>query len=138
MKLLGMVVGMAKGSSSIEARRRARERLARERLEQIERNKANEADLTEYLLLEHRIGAAEVERDASFAQIEVNHRSAVEEMLGLQVECVRRMRARGEKVAAIADLTGLTVRDVNRISKASNGRNNPESDAGGGHAANWQ
>jgi len=104
-----------KNISTIEVRRLARERLARERAEQAERNKANEADLVEYLLLGQRIDAADAEYETAVSAAQQRREKGVAQLCQRQAECVRRMSGRGEAVAQIADRTGMSQRDVRRI-----------------------
>ncbi len=106
-----------RNTSTIEARRRARERLAHERAEQAERNKANEADLVEYLLLEQCIDAADTEYETTVSAAQQRRENDVAQLCQRQAECVRRMSGRGEVVAQIADRTGMSQRDVRKIIK---------------------
>lgn len=104
-----------KKNSAILARRQARERLAHERAEQAERNKKNEEDLVDYLTLEQRIASADADRDTAMRTVQERHEVAVKELKQRQAACLARMSQRGEKTSAVADRTGLTVRDVKHL-----------------------
>ncbi|NQE90885.1 hypothetical protein [Nocardia terpenica] len=110
-----------KKTSAISARRQARERLARERAEQAERNKLNEADLVDYLLLEQKAEAVDSEREAAITAANDRHRAALADLKKRQTECLSRMSRRGETASAIASRTGLTLRQVNSLVAATPG-----------------
>lgn len=102
-------------NSTVIARRRARERLARERAEQAARNRENEVDLVDFLTLEQRLEAADSDRDATIGAAHRRHRAVVEELKHRQGACLARMSRRGETVAAISARTGLAARDVKQL-----------------------
>jgi DNA-directed RNA polymerase specialized sigma24 family protein len=104
-----------KKNSSIIARRQARERLAHERSRQAERNRANEQDLTEYLLLRQRIDAADAEYVSAVSLAQRRRDEAISALRHRQEECLRRMDGRGDAPDDIAARTGLAVKDVRRI-----------------------
>ncbi len=99
---------MPSKKETMRVRRQAHEAMATRRQKRIAREQANEADLTAYLLLEQQIGAAEA-----------NHRDALAALRSRQGELLRQWRARGEKVAEMADLTGMPVHHLNQLINAS-------------------
>jgi len=109
-------------TSEVIARREARERLARERAEQAVRDKSNEADLVEYLILEHRIETADIEYQATVANVRERRESAVTGWRHGQAECMRRMSDRGETIERISDRTGMSIKEVRRLTATSNSR----------------
>lgn len=90
------------------ARAHAHERLARQRQERLEREQANEADLTAYLVLQQQL-----------ADAEQNYQSAARMIRDRQAGHLQDWRARGERLAVIADLIGMTVTELNRLIKNS-------------------
>jgi len=104
-----------KKNPAITARRQARERLAQERAEQAERNRNNEADLTDYLVAEQQIAQADADRDAAINDARERHGTVVREWKLQQRGCVARMSDRGETSTVIADRTGLTIREIKQL-----------------------
>ncbi|MQY24361.1 hypothetical protein [Nocardia macrotermitis] len=88
------------------ARTHAHERLARQRQERIEREQANETDLTAYLVLQQQL-----------TDTERTYQRSVRTIRDRQATHLRNWRARGEKPAVIADLVGMTVTELNRLIK---------------------
>ncbi|QIS08830.1 hypothetical protein [Nocardia arthritidis] len=114
---------VARKSSAVAARRLARERLALERAKQAERNKANEADLVEYLLLGQRIETANVEYAESVSAARDRHDQTIAILRQRQADCLRQMSGRGEMDASIADRVGMPIKEVRRITRTrTNGR----------------
>ncbi|WP_280363509.1 hypothetical protein [Nocardia wallacei] len=90
------------------ARRRAHEALAAQRLQRVEREKANEADLTAYLLLEAEIHESErtlCDAIAALRRKQGNH--------------LQHWHARGENLGDISKLTNTTVAELRRLMKLS-------------------
>lgn len=115
-----------KRTSAITARRQARERLAHERAEQAERNRKNEDDLVEYLMLGQRLEKADSDHDAAMARARDHHSMTVAELKNRQAACIVRMTQHGEPIAAIADRIGSTTQDVKQIiSRTSINANGP-------------
>ncbi|WP_156959607.1 hypothetical protein [Nocardia sp. BMG51109] len=108
-----------KKAAAIVARREARERLARERAEQAERDRKNEADLIDYLVLEQEIATADSDRDAVIRSARERHQAVVQELKLKQAGCLARMSRRGEALPVIADRTGLTSREARRLIAAA-------------------
>ncbi len=106
---------MATKKQTTFARAQAHHRLALHRQARIEREQANEADLTAYLLLQQQLADAEqVYRSAAAT---IRHRQAAH---------LCEWRDRGEKPAAIAELIGLPLSELNKLIKnASGGRGGP-------------
>ncbi len=101
---------MATKKQTILARAQAHHRLALQRQARIEREQANEADLTAYLLLQQQLADAE--------QV---HRSAAATIRHRQAGHLREWRDRGEKPATIAELTGLPLAELNKLIKDASG-----------------
>lgn len=95
---------MPSKKSAALARRQAHEALAAHRQQRLERERANEADLTTYLLLAQQV------RD-----IETAHRDALAALHRRQAHHLRQWHARGEKLSDIAELTGNTTTELRRF-----------------------
>ncbi|MBF6064717.1 hypothetical protein IU500_24775 [Nocardia terpenica] len=121
---------MGAKNSAIIARRQAREQLARERAAQAERNRANEKDLAEYLLLEQRIEATEVECATAVSTAQCRRDDAIAALRQRQGECLQRMRGRGDGEGNIADRTGLSIKDVRRIMSGRQHHRGPAPEGG--------
>lgn len=110
-----------------DARDRARRRMA-ERMAAIqEREKANEADLAILFAAGDTLATAERRRVAAIASAEDEFRHAGEHATATRADAFARMRARGETVDSIAELTGEPVGEIRRILK-----NGHDGAAGGG------
>ncbi|NNH72960.1 hypothetical protein HLB23_24390 [Nocardia uniformis] len=103
---------MASKKSVVSARQRAHQALAAHRQERIAREKANEADLVAFLLLEQQIGEA--------GQTYRHTISALRHQQGVHL---RQWRDRGERLSAIADLTGRSVAELGRVIKSATAPN---------------
>ncbi|MEC3919296.1 hypothetical protein [Nocardia sp. CDC160] len=99
---------MTSKKEATRARQQAHEAMAAHRQMRMAREQANEADLTAYLLLEQQLRAAEV-----------SYRDALAVLRRRQGDLLRQWHARGEKVADIADLTGMPVRHLNQLINAN-------------------
>ena len=97
---------MATKKQTALARSQAHHRLALQRQARIEREQANEADLTAYLLLQQQL------IDAERA-----YRDTVAAIRRRQSTHLRAWRERGEKPAAIAELVGLSVTELNSLTR---------------------
>ncbi len=99
---------MSTRKSVVSARQQAHRALATRRQQRIEREKANESDLAAYLLIEEQIREA----------VRV-HRDAITALRCRQGNHLRQWRGRGEKLSAIAELTGRSAAELSRLIKAT-------------------
>ncbi|WP_225730495.1 MULTISPECIES: hypothetical protein [unclassified Nocardia] len=92
------------------ARQQAHRRLAIQRRQRFEREQANEADLTAYLLLQQQLD--DTERAFRSTVDSIRHRQAAH-LLG--------WRNRGEELSVIAGMTGLSRAELGKLIKLASG-----------------
>ena len=91
-------------------------------------DKANEEDLAEFLRLQSELETMDVRHESAIAaakQLYVDavaraadeHKNAISEAKAAQAQRVRNMRDRGERVADIAVLTGLSGIEIGRLTR---------------------
>ena len=112
---------MAKKDSAVKARQRAREQMAAKLAEQRKREQANEADLATFFETEDALTAAADERDAAIAKAHSDYDKATGKVTATRSSALAAIRGRGETVADLATLTGLTTREVNALLKTTHG-----------------
>ncbi|MGH3803927.1 MAG: hypothetical protein ACRDTD_28110 [Pseudonocardiaceae bacterium] len=112
---------MAKKDSAVKARQRARERMAAKLAEQRKREEANEADLARFFETEESLTKAAHDRDAAIDKARRDYEKATSKVTSSRAESLAAMRDRGESVADLATLTGLTTREVNALLKTTRG-----------------
>lgn len=95
---------MASKKAITLARQQAHRALASQRQQRIERDRANEADLAGYLLLEQQIGDAER-----------NYRDTIASLQRQQGDRLQHWHARGEKLSTIAELTETPTAELSRL-----------------------
>jgi len=99
-------------TTQVQARERARARLADKHAAARAQEKANEDDLVAFFALDAKHDTAAQTRDAAIAAATAAYDTAVAATLAAQQEKVRAILARGESVADVAELTGWPTKAV--------------------------
>lgn len=110
---------MAKKDSAVKARQRAREQMAAKLAEQRQREQANEADLATFFETEDALTAAATQRDDAIAKAHRDYDKATSKVTATRASALAAIRGRGETVADITTLTGLTTREVTALLKST-------------------
>jgi hypothetical protein len=117
-------------SAASKARGQARAMLAERVAARRAADKANEEDLAEFLRLQSELEAVDGRHESAIAaakQVYVaavaraadEHKKSIAGTKAAQAQCVRHMRDRGERVADIAVLTGLSGIEIGRLTRSS-------------------
>ncbi len=104
-------------SSTPSARTRARARMADKLAEQRRREQEVQDRLESFLRAQDTIDSARAKRDAAIAKADRALAAAQESVDDERAEHVAAMRAAGQSVTDIADLTGITAKEVRALAR---------------------
>ncbi|TSD93753.1 hypothetical protein FOS14_22065 [Skermania sp. ID1734] len=106
---------MPRKDATVKARQLARAKLSAHLAAQRKREQAIEADLAVFFDTDAAISAAAAQRDAAIAKANDDYARATEAVTARRADALARLRANGQTVAALTELTGLPQRQLRAL-----------------------